>query len=78
MDTADKKILNNYFGLLESLSPAMKLNLIDRLTESVKSRISSKSKIKSAFGAWDSDESAEELIDTIQKSRNTNRQIEEF
>ncbi len=76
MDSADKKILNNYLGLLDRLSPAMKLNLIDRLTESVKSRITTPSKIKSAFGAWDSAESAEELSELIRNSRNTNRQIE--
>lgn len=78
MDAIDKKILNNYLGLLERLNPTMKLKLIDRLTESVKSGISSKSTIKSAFGAWNPDESAEELIDTIHNSRNTNRQIEEL
>ncbi len=78
MDAADKKIVNNYLRLLERLTPAMKLNLIDRLTESVKLGDSSKSKIKSAFGAWSSDESAEEIIDTIHKSRNTNREVEEL
>ncbi|WP_339606116.1 hypothetical protein [uncultured Roseivirga sp.] len=56
----------------------MKLNLIDRLTKSVKSKASAKSKMKSAFGAWSSDESAEELIKRIQNSRKTNRQIEEL
>tara|TARA_R110000796_G_scaffold96719_1_gene202904 strand:+ start:305251 stop:305487 length:237 start_codon:yes stop_codon:yes gene_type:complete len=78
MDAIDKKILNNYLGLLERLSPTMKLNLIDRLTKSVKSKASAKSKMKSAFGAWSSDESAEELIKRIQNSRKTNRQIEEL
>ncbi|MEQ8812098.1 MAG: hypothetical protein RIE59_23725 [Imperialibacter sp.] len=74
MDAAEKKILNNYFGLLERMTPSMKLNLIDRLTASIKSRTSSKSKIRSSFGAWDTEQSADEL----RTSRNTNRQIEEF
>lgn len=78
MDAVDKKILNNYLGLLESLNPTMKANIVDRLTKSIKSSISAKSKIKSAFGAWGSEESAEELIDAIYKSRNTNRQVEEL
>lgn len=78
MDAVDKKILDNYLGLLERLSPGMKLNLIDLLTKSIKSQSPSKSKIESAFGAWKSDESAEDLIEFIHKSRNTNRQIEEL
>lgn len=78
MDAVDKKILNNYFGLIESLNPEMKLSLIDRLAESIKPHVSSKSKINLAFGAWHSEESAEELIKEIYKSRKTNRQIEEL
>ena len=72
MDAVDKKILNNYFGLLERLNPSMKLRLIDRLTESVKSDTSSESKIKSSFGAWEAGESTEELIESIRRSRNSN------
>jgi len=78
MDATDKKILDNYLGLLEKLTPNMKLKLIDRLKVSVKSRRIKQSTMRSAFGAWNQDESAEELIDTIYKSRNTNRNIEEF
>ena len=78
MDAVDKKILNNYLGLLERLNPTMKLNLIDQLKKSVKSRVSTKSQMKSAFGSWNSDESAEELIELIQNSRNTHRNIEEL
>ena len=78
MDAVDKKILNNIFSLLDRLNLQMKLSLIDLLSESVKTRSSSKSKMKTAFGAWESDESAEDLIETIRTSRNTNRQIEQF
>lgn len=78
MDAVDKKILNNYLGLLERLNPTMKLNLIHQLKKSVKSRVSTKSQMKSAFGSWNSDESAEELIELIQNSRNTHRNIEEL
>ncbi len=78
MDSVEKKILDNYFSLLERLNPKMKLNLIERLTASVKSYISPVSKIQSSFGAWNSDESAKELIELIRSNRNTNRQIEKL
>jgi len=77
MNTADRKILNNYLGLLERLNTRMKLDIIERLKESVKSKPSSE-KMKLAFGAWESDESAEELIDTLRINRNFNRNIEEL
>lgn len=75
MDAVEKKILNNYLGLLERLNPTMKLNLIERLKKSVETSTSS-SNIKSSYGAWASEESAEELISSIRSSRNTNRQVE--
>lgn len=78
MDATEKKILNNYFGLLERMNPSMKLNLIERLAASIKSGSSSKSKFRSSFGAWHSERSADELINELRTNRNTNRQIEEF
>ncbi len=78
MNTVDEKILDNYFGLLNHLNPTLKMELIDRLKESVKSENPSKSTIKLAFGAWHSDESAEELINSIRISRRINRDIENF
>jgi len=78
MDLAEKKILNNYLGLLKGLDRDMKLNLIEGLTASTKSHTPSKSKIKSSFGAWNSKESAEQLIESVHSSRNTDRHIEKF
>lgn len=78
MNIAEKKILNNYLNLLERLSPKMKLNLSEQLKKSAKVQTPSKSNLKIAFGAWKSSETAEELIQTIRSSRNTNRQIEEL
>jgi len=78
MSTAEQKILNNYFGLLERLTPKMKLRLIEKLKESAKKATTDKSNLKVAFGAWSSDESAEELIETIRSSRSINREIEEL
>ena len=78
MEKAENKILNSYWGLLSNLNTKLKLDLIEKLTQSIKSDHSKKSKIKSAFGAWKSDETAEELIEKIRSSRYTNRQIEKL
>lgn len=81
MRTADlhTKIINSYLGLLKNLSPASKLDLISKLTQSVKSDIKSqKSSFKKAFGAWDQDDNADELLDAIRESRLFNRKIEEL
>jgi hypothetical protein len=78
METTDNKILSNYFGLLAGLSSRLKLDLIEKLTQSIKAELSHESKLKSAFGAWKSEETAEELISHIESSRQTNRQIEEI
>ena len=69
MNTAEKKILNNFLGLLERLNPTMKLNIIERLKESIKTHISPTNNLKSSFGAWKSDDSADKLIDSIRNSR---------
>lgn len=79
MRTADlyTKIINGYLGLLKNLSPSSKLDLISKLTQSVKSDIrSQKNNLEKAFGAWDQEESADELINTIRNSRLFNRKIE--
>ena len=34
--------------------------------------------MKNAFGAWESDKSAEQIIQELRNSRSTNRQIEEL
>jgi len=78
METTDNKILNNYLGLLSGLSARLKLDLIEKLTQSIKAEFSRESSLKSAFGAWQSEESAEELINQIESSRQTNRQLEEI
>lgn len=78
METDERKILNNYLGLLERLSPEMKVNIIEELTESIKSGKSLRSNMKSSFGAWDSEDSAKELIDKIRDSRYIDRKIEDL
>lgn len=81
MNTADlnTKLINSYISLLENMSAQNKLDLISKLTNIVKADIKQdKDDFYKAFGGWDSDESAEELIDIIKGSRTFNKTIEEF
>ena len=78
MESSDSKILKSYFGLLSGLSDKLKLDLIKMLNQSVNSEGFEKSRMKASFGAWKSEESAEEIISQIESSRLTNRQIEGF
>lgn len=72
-------IIDGYIRLLDNLSPSNKLDLISKLTLSVKSDIAEKKKsFYKAFGAWDSTQTAEEIIKEIRNSRTFNRQIEEL
>jgi len=72
-------LIDGYVRLLENLSPNSKLDLISKLTQSVKTDISDKkSSFKKSFGAFESKKSAEELIDEIRSSRSFKRKIEEI
>lgn len=81
MDTADinTKLIESYLSLLKNMSTQNKLDLISKLTNTVKTDIAEeKTEFYKAFGGWDEHESAEELIETIKESRTFNRTIEEF
>ena len=70
-------ILNAYMAFLETLSPGTKLDIIPKLTQSLKSEVKSKDNLfESSFGAWAGNESAEEIVKGIRDSRSFNRQIE--
>jgi hypothetical protein len=72
-------IEDGYVGLLDNLSTNNKLDLISKLTASVKTDLThKKSSIKKAFGAFDSKKTAEEIIDEIRNSRVSTRKIESF
>lgn len=72
-------LVEGYLRMLENLSPNNKLDLISKLTLSVKTGRSEKKKsFYKAFGAWDSKQSADEIINEIRNSRNFNRQIEQL
>lgn len=72
-------LVDGYLKLLDNLSPKNKLELISKLTQSVKTDLTDKkSRFYKAFGAWDSKESAENIIKGIKDSRAFNRKTEEF
>ena len=63
-------LIDGYLKMLDNLSPSNKLDLISKLTQSVKTDITEKkSSFFKAYGAWDSNESAEEIINVINESR---------
>jgi hypothetical protein len=75
----NSSIVDGYVGLLDNLSTSNKLDLITKLTASVKSDLTDKkSSFKKAFGAFDSKKTAEEIIDEIRNSRVSSRFIESF
>ena len=68
--------LDNYIGLIENLEPKYKLEIIEKISKSLRNR---KQKLtKTAFGAYESEKSAEEMIEEIRENRVFNRNIEEF
>ncbi len=63
-----------YFGILENLNTESKLDLISKLSQSLKEhQISSETSLQSLFGAYQSDDTAEEIITAIRSSRVFNR-----
>jgi hypothetical protein len=72
-------IVDGYVGLSDNLSTNDKLDLISKLTDSVKSDLTNKkSSFKKSFGAFESKKTAEKIIKEIRNSRVSTRQIESF
>lgn len=72
-------LIEGYLRLLNNLSPKTKLELVSKLTLSAKSDDSDKKEaFYKSFGAWESEQSAEEIIKQIHKSRIFNRQTEKL
>ena len=70
MDHTEKHIVESYSVLLNGLSPSGKKELIENLSQSLKTPIEVKdSEFYKAFGAFNSDKSAEEIIGDIRSSR---------
>ena len=75
------EIADYYFGLLSNLNADSKLELITRLSDSLKSKASSKlddSSLNTLFGAFKTSASAEEIISELKESRTFNRDIEDL
>lgn len=70
-------IINSYLALLSNLPADSKLEIISRLSDSLKSKKQIKGKsLKDLFGAFNSEKSADEIISEIKESRTFNRTIE--
>lgn len=76
---AGNTIVDNYFNVIKNLSPDIRLELISKISDSLRtSKIKKDDSWKSLFGAFVSDESAEEIISHLRNSRYTERQIEDL
>ena len=81
MKTADINInlIESYLELLKNLSSDCKLELIARLSKSMKTTKKAKSdSLKSLYGAFISEQSADEMIDDIKSARRFNQKRAEF
>ncbi len=76
---SSKLLIDNYFGLLSSLSNESKLKIIAKLSDSIINEPTKKENfVEKFFGAFKSSKSAEEIISEIKESRKFNRTIEAF
>jgi len=81
MQTIDinKKLVDSYLDLLKNLSPNSKLDLISRLSDSLKSGKKTKTNsLKLLAGDFIPEKSAEEIIDDLKNARNFKREVESF
>ncbi len=65
-----------YFDLLRTLNADSKLDLISLLSQSLKTNNSEEVSLESLFGAYKSEETAEEIIAELRAARSFNRKIE--
>ena len=77
MARSNQDMLNTYWGLIKGLNTNWQLELMERLSQTVRKNLEKKtSRIQQSFGAWESENSAEEIIEELRQSRHTDRQIE--
>lgn len=70
MTFTEKNIVENYLGLFENLNSMSKLELIAKLTKSLKSEHKSKETIfYKSFGAFSTEKSSDEINAEIKSSR---------
>lgn len=69
--------IENYLGLIRNLSPEIKLDIIEKISNTLKGDFKKKkNSINESFGAWSSTKTADEIIDELRDNRNFNREIE--
>jgi hypothetical protein len=80
MEMQKLDIASDIFELVKNQSTDVKLDLISKISNSLKSIEKNKTEDswKELFGAWESTKSAEEIIEDIRSSRKTDRNIEEL
>ncbi|WP_352422912.1 hypothetical protein [Proteiniphilum sp.] len=82
METADinTSLIDSYYTLLKSLSPNNKLELIARLSNSMKTTKKKEKEISldTLYGSWESDQTADELVAELKAARNFTRKREEL
>jgi hypothetical protein len=70
-------VIDSYLGLLNNLSPESKLELISKLSDSLKgSRRPAVKSLTDLYGAFISKRSADEIIADLKRSRNFDRKTE--
>lgn len=70
MTLIERHIIDTYSKLFEGLNPLAKIELIEKLTKSLKKEKKSKANdFYKSFGAFESDKSAEEMMKEIRESK---------
>lgn len=79
MSEANIQSVNDIFKQIENTSVEIKLELIKKIAESLKSNVNAEITNRGhLFGAWVSEKSAEQIISEIRASRYSDRKIEEL
>ena len=70
MTFTDKNIVENYFGLFESLNAISKLELIEKLKKSLKAESKNKEDdFYASFGAFSTEKTSDEINAALKSSR---------
>jgi hypothetical protein len=81
MKAADLKfnLIDSYLGLLKSLSPDNRLELISKLSDSLKgSKKPTDKSLSDLYGAFKTKKSADEIIADLKRSRHFDRKTEQL
>jgi len=80
METNEIDIADNFIGMIKNLRDKVKLELIDQISNSISKNPEKleNDTWKKLYGSFESDKSAEEIIDEIRLSRYTSRKIEDL